>query len=285
MTRLPCLSLSSLRRSFPSVIPRQWSHLKPPARRQNDSLDSLLNEMLHFPILLNFPKIEALYFSFTAECNTRCFETNRLLSSGSNSHVAPSFLFLFYWSCNSLAFANAIREQSIYQNYLFWFVSLSIVLYKRYLEKLSAFIYGRLLRVLNIISVFEMRRFHRADNASCSCANGSCAQRKVQFTISMLRNPVASDPGGPAKHLRGLVMVSYQVGNYSVPRGSAVFLIPDSTNARSRATNKRRIIVNDDPRYCTPMMKGRVSGFQARVRVWRYGNGSRLLACLLDPMG
>lgn len=33
MTRLPCLSLSSLRRSFPSVIPRQWSHLKPPARR------------------------------------------------------------------------------------------------------------------------------------------------------------------------------------------------------------------------------------------------------------
>lgn len=59
MTRLPCLSLSSLRRSFPSVIPRQWSHLKPPARRQNDSLDSLLNEMLHFPILFNFPKIEA----------------------------------------------------------------------------------------------------------------------------------------------------------------------------------------------------------------------------------
>lgn len=50
MTRLPCLSLSSLRRSFPRVIPRQWSHLKPPARRQNDSLDSLLNEMLHFPI-------------------------------------------------------------------------------------------------------------------------------------------------------------------------------------------------------------------------------------------
>lgn len=57
-------------------------------------------------------------------------------------------------------------------------------------------------------------------------------------------------------------MVSYQVGNYSIPRGSAVFLVPDSTNARSRATNKRRIIVNDDPRYCTPMMKDRVSGFQ-----------------------
>lgn len=29
MTRLPCLSLSSLRRSFPSAIPKQWSHLKP----------------------------------------------------------------------------------------------------------------------------------------------------------------------------------------------------------------------------------------------------------------
>jgi len=70
MTWLPCLSLSSLRRSFPRVIPRQWSHLKPPARRQNDSLDSLLNEILHFPILLNFPKIEALYFSFTLKCNT-----------------------------------------------------------------------------------------------------------------------------------------------------------------------------------------------------------------------
>jgi len=70
MTWLPCLSLSSLRRSFPRVIPRQWSHLKPPARRQNDSLDSLLNEILHFPILLNFPKIEALYFSFTLKRNT-----------------------------------------------------------------------------------------------------------------------------------------------------------------------------------------------------------------------
>lgn len=73
MTRLPCLSLSSLRRSFPSVIPRQWSHLKPPGRRQNVSLDSLLNEMLHFPILFSFPKIEAhgkrSIFRLTTECN------------------------------------------------------------------------------------------------------------------------------------------------------------------------------------------------------------------------
>lgn len=92
MTRLPCLSLSSPRRSFPSVIPRQWSHLKPPARRQNDSLDSLLNEMLHFPILLNFPKIEALYFSFAAGCNTRYFGPNRLLSdSDLTLFAAPSF--------------------------------------------------------------------------------------------------------------------------------------------------------------------------------------------------
>lgn len=92
MTRLPCLSLSSLRRSFPSVIPRQWSHLKPPARRQNDSLDSLLNEMLHFSILLNFPKIEALYFSFAARCNTRYFGSNRLLLS----HVVPIPFFPQY---------------------------------------------------------------------------------------------------------------------------------------------------------------------------------------------
>lgn len=28
MTRLPCLSLSSLRRSFPSAIPKQWLHFK-----------------------------------------------------------------------------------------------------------------------------------------------------------------------------------------------------------------------------------------------------------------
>lgn len=92
MTRLPCLSLSSLRRSFPSVIPRQWSHLKPPARRQNDSLDSLLNEMLHFPILLNFPKIEALYFSFATGCNTRYFGANKLLSS----HVVRCTFFSFF---------------------------------------------------------------------------------------------------------------------------------------------------------------------------------------------
>lgn len=124
MTRLPCLSLSSLRRSFPSVIPRQWSHLKPPARRQNDSLDSLLNEMLHFPILLNFPKIEALYFSFTAECNTRCFGTNRLLSSGSNSHVAPSLLSFFDENVILLP-SPMLFERSIYQRYLLmWFISL-----------------------------------------------------------------------------------------------------------------------------------------------------------------
>jgi len=79
---------------------------------------------------------------------------------------------------------------------------------------------------------------------------------------------------------------AYQVGNYSIPRGSAVFLVPDSTNVRPCATNKRRIIVNDDPRYCTPMMKARVSGFQARVHVCRYGNDSRLLACAsLTPWG
>jgi hypothetical protein len=113
-------------------------------------------------------------------------------------------------------------------------------------------------------------------------------QRKVQSPVqsrSRCDGTARSDPGGSAKRPRGLVMVSYQVGNYSIPRGSAVFLLPDSTNARSRATNKRRIIVNDDPWYCTPMMKGRVSGFRARVHVCRYGNGSRLLACLLDPMG
>lgn len=87
--RLPCLSLSSPRRSFPSVIPRQWSHLKPPARRQNDSLDSLLNEMLHFPIpspslphhlLSAFPKIETLYFSFVCAglYNTRFFAHDKI---------------------------------------------------------------------------------------------------------------------------------------------------------------------------------------------------------------
>lgn len=88
--RLPCLSLSSPRRSFPSVIPRQWSHLKPPARRQNDSLDSLLNEMLHFPIpfpppsphhlLSAFPKIETLYFSFVCAAlyNTRFFAHDKI---------------------------------------------------------------------------------------------------------------------------------------------------------------------------------------------------------------
>jgi len=102
MTRLSCLSLSSLRRSFPSVIPRQWSHLKPPARRQNDSLDSLLNEMLHFPILLNFLKIEALYFSFTAGCNTRYFGMNRLLS---DSNLTPLFAALsFPWHLNLLRY-------------------------------------------------------------------------------------------------------------------------------------------------------------------------------------
>lgn len=85
-------------------------------------------------------------------------------------------------------------------------------------------------------------------------------ERPVSVVISIRRG--ARFGGGPTKHPRGLVMVSYQVGNYSIPRGSAVFLVPDSTNARSRATNKRRIIVNDDPRYCTPMMKDRVSGFQ-----------------------
>lgn len=92
MTWLPCLSLSLLRRSFPSVILRQWSHLKPPARRQNDSLDSLLNEMLHFPILLNFPKIEALYFSFATGCNMRYFGANKLLSS----HAVRRFFFFFF---------------------------------------------------------------------------------------------------------------------------------------------------------------------------------------------
>lgn len=109
MTRLPCLSLSSLRRSFPSVIPRQWSHLKPPARRQNDSLDSLLNEMLHFPILLNFPKIEALYFSFAAGCNTRYFEANRLLSDSNLTPLfaTPSFSIMF----KSFAFVGTIRPE------------------------------------------------------------------------------------------------------------------------------------------------------------------------------
>lgn len=128
---------------------------------------------------------------------------------------------------------------------------------------------------------FAIARFLLVDNPHDSPANDPAKSPNLVMISVRWNDTDWSRRVGP----RGLVMVSYQVGNYSIPRGFAVFLVPDSTNARSRATNKRRIIVNDDPWYCTPMMKGRVSGFQARVHICRYGNGSRLLASLLDPIG